>query len=119
MDFCKTFIVHNGRVGRLTFKIINMCCHFFGKFKLIILLLVKHLFLWIKFCLFGRFLCIPVRGTLLLNLAVIRVSQVYFLRDPEIDYSLGGVAGALDIPGLNKEHSPRCTYSSNIHFIVE
>jgi hypothetical protein len=28
--------------------------------------------------------------------------QVYFLRDPEIDYSLGGVAGALDIPGLNK-----------------
>ena len=48
-------------------------------------------------------------GTLLLNLAVIRVSQVYFLRDPEIDYSLGGVAGALDIPGLNKEHSPRCT----------
>jgi len=30
------------------------------------------------------------------------VFQVYFLRDPEIDYSLGGVAGALDIPGLNK-----------------
>ena len=46
-------------------------------------------------------------GTLLLNLAVIRVSQVYFLRDPEIDYSLGGVAGALDIPGLNKENNPR------------
>ena len=28
--------------------------------------------------------------------------QVYFLRDPEIDYSLGGVAGALDVPGLSK-----------------
>merc|ERR1719244_2431941 len=27
--------------------------------------------------------------------------QVYFLRDPEIDYSLGGVAGALDVPGLS------------------
>ena len=115
MDFSKTFIVHIGRVDRLTFKIINMCCHFFGKFKLIILLLVKHLFLWIK-----SFWSFSVNtGTLLLNLAVIRVSQVYFLRDPEIDYSLGGVAGALDIPGLNKEHSPRCTYSSNIHFIVE
>jgi len=28
--------------------------------------------------------------------------QVYFLSDPEIDYSLGGVAGALDVPGLGK-----------------
>jgi len=27
--------------------------------------------------------------------------QVYFLSDPEIDYSLGGVAGALNIPGLS------------------
>jgi hypothetical protein len=34
------------------------------------------------------------------------VFQVYFLRDPEIDYSLGGVAGALDIPGLNKVGYP-------------
>jgi hypothetical protein len=34
------------------------------------------------------------------------VFQVYFLRDPEIDYSLGGVAGALDIPGLNKVRYP-------------
>ncbi len=41
---------------------------------------------------------------------VISLFQVYFLRDPEIDYSLGGVAGALDIPGLNKvdiNFSPR------------
>ena len=28
--------------------------------------------------------------------------QVYFLKPPEIDYSLGGVAGALEIPGINK-----------------
>jgi Ca2+-dependent lipid-binding protein len=28
--------------------------------------------------------------------------QVYFLKVPEIDYTLGGVAGALEIPGLNK-----------------
>jgi len=28
--------------------------------------------------------------------------QVYFLKAPEIDYTLGGVAGALEIPGLNK-----------------
>ena len=28
--------------------------------------------------------------------------QVYFLKPPEIDYSLGGVAGALEIPGLSK-----------------
>jgi len=28
--------------------------------------------------------------------------QVYFLKAPEIDYNLGGVAGALEIPGLNK-----------------
>jgi hypothetical protein len=36
----------------------------------------------------------------------ISLYQVYFLRDPEIDYSLGGVAGALDIPGLNKVRYP-------------
>merc|ERR1712106_767797 len=28
--------------------------------------------------------------------------QVYFLKAPEIDYTLGGVAGTLEIPGLNK-----------------
>jgi len=28
--------------------------------------------------------------------------QVYFLKAPEIDYSLGGVGGVLEIPGLNK-----------------
>ena len=28
--------------------------------------------------------------------------QVYFLKPPEIDYNLGGVAGALEIPGLSR-----------------
>ena len=28
--------------------------------------------------------------------------QVYFLKPPEIDYNLGGVANALEIPGVNK-----------------
>eukprot|EP00090_Calanus_glacialis_P017269 TRINITY_DN26933_c0_g1_i7.p1 TRINITY_DN26933_c0_g1~~TRINITY_DN26933_c0_g1_i7.p1 ORF type:complete len:1127 (+),score=330.64 TRINITY_DN26933_c0_g1_i7:171-3551(+) len=28
--------------------------------------------------------------------------QVYFLKAPDIDYTLGGVAGTLEIPGLNK-----------------
>ena len=28
--------------------------------------------------------------------------QVYFLKPPEIDYNLGGVAGALEIPGLSQ-----------------
>ena len=37
------------------------------------------------------------------KIPVIGGVQVYFLKTPEITYALGGVAGILEIPGLNKK----------------
>jgi len=49
-----------------------------------------------------RGMCRVVLKPLISQIPLIGGVQVYFLKAPEIDYTLGGVAGTLEIPGLNK-----------------